>query len=144
MLCRAFINVVYMYMYEDRSYHDVQDDTDAPDVVAEAAVGNPLQDLRCGIRGTATERLADVLHVHDPRETEVGQLEVVLAVQQNVLTLQVSARFIYLVLRLVDSLKVTLLYLCKMFRLWRYSMALASWKNMRCAFASGSAPLSLM
>ena len=80
MLCRAFINVVYMYMYEDRSYHDVQDDTDAPDVVAEAAVGNPLQDLRCGICGTPTERLAYVILLHEPSEAKVGQLEVVLAI----------------------------------------------------------------
>ena len=73
--------------------HDVQDDAHGPDVVQRGEVADALQDLGGGVSSTTAERLAQggwrgVLE--EACEAEVGDLDAVLLVEQQVLTFQVS------------------------------------------------------
>ena len=106
------------------SYHYVQYDADTPDVVTETGVGNSLQDFWSCVSGAPTERLADVILVHDTREAEVGQLEVVLGIQQDVLTFEVPKTETNLSNPAQGQDDVADLWM--MFMLCRYSMASAS------------------
>lgn len=70
--------------------HDVQDDAEAPDVVCRAVVRNSLENLGRGVGRAAAVRLAQLVGLLRPREPEVGQLDVVVDVEQHVLALEVS------------------------------------------------------
>ena len=72
------------------THHDVKDDAHAPDVIWSALVRDSLQDLGSRVSCAATERRTEVFLGHHASEAEVGHLHVVVAVQQDVLTLQVS------------------------------------------------------
>ena len=70
-------------------YHDVEDDSEAPDVVRSAVVWNALQNLRCSVRSTAAVRTTQLVSLLWPRKPEVRQFYVVLDVQKHVLAFQV-------------------------------------------------------
>ena len=59
------------FSYTTTVYHDVENDANAPDVVSMTRIWYPLQDLRCCICRAATERLANIISIHNPRETKV-------------------------------------------------------------------------
>ena len=77
----------FSYRPRSSTYHDVQNDAHGPDVVERDVVWNALQDLRGRVGSTAAERLADGGLLEEPREAEVGNLEIVLVVKEDVLTL---------------------------------------------------------
>ena len=84
-VCASWLNV---------TDHDVEDHSTTPDVIRRSAVGDALQDLRGGVRCRAAERFAQLVRVLVAGEAEVGDLDVVGNIQQDVLTLQVPAEWI--------------------------------------------------
>ena len=70
--------------------HDVEYNAEAPDVVASAVVRDSLQHLGRSIGRTAAVGTTQLVDGLQPSEAEVGQFDVVVDIQQNVLAFQIS------------------------------------------------------
>jgi len=75
-----------------RNHHDVEDDSETPDVVCRTLVRDALQDLRRSVRRTAAVRTTQLIRLLWPREPEVRQLDVVLDIEKDVLAFQVPPK----------------------------------------------------
>ena len=73
------------------SYHDVEHDSHAPDVVPRPLVRDPLQDLRRSVSGAPAERLAQLTFVYVAGKAVIGQLDHVSNIQEDIFALQIPA-----------------------------------------------------
>ena len=78
------------YAIERRADHDIEYNAEAPRVISSAVVRDALQYLRRGVRCTAAVRAAELVSRLDTREAKVGQFDVVVHIEQNVLALEIS------------------------------------------------------
>ena len=76
--------------YTSSADHDVEYNTDAPDIIGTAVVRDALQHLRWCVRSTAAVSPTQLIGRLNTSETKVRQFNVVVHIQQYVLTLQIS------------------------------------------------------
>lgn len=72
----------------------VQDDTATPDVCFVATISSTVYDFRSGIMRASAGRVEPVADWLKRRHTEIGELDVVTGVQQDVLWLQVPMAYV--------------------------------------------------
>ena len=73
-------------------YHDVEDNSQAPDVVGRAVVRDALQDLWRCVRSTTAVGTTQLVRLLRTRKSEVGQFHVVVNIQKDVLAFQVPSQ----------------------------------------------------
>ena len=80
---------IFILEGESSAEHHIENDSATPNINLRAGVKAPSNNFRCGVIGTSATRFEEVAVLDLARETEVGNLDVQVFVEQDIFWLEI-------------------------------------------------------